>query len=178
MGTKFIIMKEFLKKLFGIERRRQIDALLDSVAEMDIELGELKREAAELYNSYRYITNQLLEQYDGLITLRLNLKAILENFKKENMEQSGSTLVEGERINQTVEAGIAKPYAYHRPGDDSLLKITKLRQKFSEVDALVKELCPASRERSETITCLETTAMWAIKSVVINDPKSEVSPNN
>lgn len=89
------------------------------------------------------------------------------------MDQSGHTEAVGERANQTVAAGIEKPYAYHKPSDTGLEKITRLRRWFSETDRLVKELCPASRERSETITLLETTAMWAIKSVVINDPKSE-----
>lgn len=91
------------------------------------------------------------------------------------MDSSGQTLVADERLNQTEEAGIQKPYAYHKPSDDGLLKITALRKKFSEVDTLIKEICPASRERSHTITLLEDTAMWAIKSVVINDPTSTPS---
>lgn len=89
------------------------------------------------------------------------------------MDTSGSTVVEGERLNQTQEAGIAKPYAYHKPSDDSLVKITALRRCFSDADRLIKELCPQSRERAVAITELETAAMWAIKAVVINDEKSE-----
>lgn len=88
------------------------------------------------------------------------------------MDTSGCTLVEGERINQTVEAGIKKPYAYHRPSDEGLSKITALRKAFSELDKLITETCPVSRERSTAITQLETTAMWAIKAVVINDSQS------
>lgn len=70
---------------------------------------------------------------------------------------------------------IDKPYAYHKPSSDGLDKINKLREKFSEVEALIKEVCPDSRQRSIAITNNEQTAMWAIKAVVFNDPQSEVS---
>lgn len=86
------------------------------------------------------------------------------------MDNSEQTM--DERFNQTEEAGIAKPYAYHKPSDSGLDKITQLRKCFSEADRLLKELCPPSRELSVAITNLETTAMWAIKAVVINDPAS------
>ena len=69
---------------------------------------------------------------------------------------------------------IDKPYAYHKPSDDGLMKITRLREKFSEVEQLIKEVCPESRHRSVAITNNEQTAMWAIKSVVFNDPESQV----
>lgn len=79
-----------------------------------------------------------------------------------------------ERQNQTEAAGIQKPYAYHKPSDSGLEKITILRKAFSHMDEMLKELCPTSRELSVAITNLETTAMWAIKAVVINDSASEV----
>lgn len=69
---------------------------------------------------------------------------------------------------------IDKPYAYHKPSADGLEKINKLRAHFSEGERLIREICPESRQRSVAITENETTAMWAIKSVVFNDPKSEV----
>jgi len=69
---------------------------------------------------------------------------------------------------------IDKPYAYHKPSDDGLEKINKLRAHFSEGERLIKEVCPESRQRSIAITENETTAMWAIKAVVFNDPKSEI----
>lgn len=93
------------------------------------------------------------------------------------MNSEGTMQVENERINQTEEAGIKKPYAYHRPGDDALGRITKLRKSFSYLDKLITELCPNSRERSTAITQLETTAMWAIKAVVINDSASVAETN-
>lgn len=89
------------------------------------------------------------------------------------MDASGSTLVASERLNQKEEVGVLKPFAYHKPSDDGLSKITQLRKYFSEGSKLITELCPASRERSVALTELETTAMWAIKAVVLNDPKSE-----
>ena len=69
---------------------------------------------------------------------------------------------------------INKPYAYHKPSEDGLEKINRLRAHFSEGERLMKEICPDSRHRSVAITNNEQTAMWAIKSVVFNNPKSEV----
>lgn len=69
---------------------------------------------------------------------------------------------------------IDKPYAYHRPSDDGLAKITELRELFSLVDRKIKALCPDSRQRSVAITNNEQTAMWAIKAVVFNDADSVV----
>jgi hypothetical protein len=69
---------------------------------------------------------------------------------------------------------IDKPYAYHRPSADGLAKITRLREHFSEGERLIRECCPASRQQSIALTENETTAMWAIKAVVFNDPNSEV----
>lgn len=69
---------------------------------------------------------------------------------------------------------IDKPYAYHKPSDDGLTKITALREAFSNIGKLIEETCPASRHKSVAITNLETTAMWAIKAVVFNDPDSTV----
>lgn len=68
-----------------------------------------------------------------------------------------------------------KTYAYHKPSDDGLEKITKLREAFSKLQDLIDEVAPNSREKSVAITNLETTAMWAIKAVVTNDPESEIA---
>jgi hypothetical protein len=69
---------------------------------------------------------------------------------------------------------IDKPYAYHKPSTDGLARINQLRAVFSEVERMIREVCPESRHKSVAITNLETTAMWAIKAVVFNDPDSEV----
>ncbi len=67
-----------------------------------------------------------------------------------------------------------KTYAYHKPGADGLLKITTFRTAFSKMHELIEALAPESRERSVALTNLETTAMWTIKAIVLNDPTSEV----
>ncbi len=69
---------------------------------------------------------------------------------------------------------IDKPFAYHKPSSDGMLRITSIRNAFSEVKKVIEANCPESRQRSVAITELETSAMWAIKAVVFNDPNSEV----
>lgn len=69
---------------------------------------------------------------------------------------------------------IDKPYAYHKPSTEGLSKINRLREAFSFVAKEIHECCPDSRQKSIAITNNEQTAIWAIKSVVFNDPKSEV----
>lgn len=70
---------------------------------------------------------------------------------------------------------IDKPFDYHRTSTDGLVKITKLREKFSDLKKAIGEYCPPSRERSIAITELETSEMWTIRAVVFNDPNSEVA---
>lgn len=67
-----------------------------------------------------------------------------------------------------------KTYAYHKPSNAGLEKIAKLRKAFSDLHDLIEELTPPSREKSVAFTNLETTAMWAIKAVVCNDPESQI----
>lgn len=67
-----------------------------------------------------------------------------------------------------------KTYAYHKPSEDGLAKITELRKLFSTVHDAIDAIAPNSREKSVALTNLETTAMWAIKAVVCNDPESTV----
>jgi hypothetical protein len=67
---------------------------------------------------------------------------------------------------------IDKPFAYHKPSDDGFVKINSLREAYSVVQRAIEENCPASRQKSVAITELETSAMWAIKAVVFNDPDS------
>jgi hypothetical protein len=65
-----------------------------------------------------------------------------------------------------------KTYAYHKPGAAATEKIRELRNQFSALHDFVANKCPDSREKSVALTNLETAAMWAIKSVVCNDPES------
>ena len=66
-----------------------------------------------------------------------------------------------------------KAFAYHKPSEDGLRRITILREKFSELSGVIDQLCVHSRERATAFTRLEETAMWAIKAVAINDSDSE-----
>lgn len=72
------------------------------------------------------------------------------------------------------QAFIDKPFAYHKPSAIGLNRITNLRKIFSQVKRIIENECPESRQRAVAITELETAAMWAIKAVVFNDPKSTV----
>ena len=58
--------------------------------------------------------------------------------------------------------------------DGGRAKITRLREHFSKGEPLIRDICPASRHQSVALTNNETTAMWAIKAVVFNDPESTV----
>lgn len=69
-----------------------------------------------------------------------------------------------------------KTYAYHKPSEAGLKMISTLRDGFSKMHDLIEATAPNSREKSVALTNLETTAMWAIKAVVCNDPSSEVAP--
>jgi hypothetical protein len=69
---------------------------------------------------------------------------------------------------------IDKPYAYHKPSSRGMEAITRLRESFSIMEQVMKEVCPQSRQLSIALTKNEEAAMWAIKAVVFNDPDSEV----
>lgn len=68
-----------------------------------------------------------------------------------------------------------KTFAYHKPSEEGLKRITQLRRAFSNLHDVIEALAPNSREKSVALTELETTAMWAIKAVVCNDPESEAA---
>lgn len=68
-----------------------------------------------------------------------------------------------------------KTFQYHKPAELTLPKITKIREASSALSELIDELAPQSRERSIAQTKLEEANMWAIKSIVCNDPGSEVA---
>ena len=67
-----------------------------------------------------------------------------------------------------------KTFAHHTPSDAGVEKIAQLRRGYSNMKQLIELASPASRERSFALTELETSAMWAIKAVVVNDPQSVV----
>lgn len=69
---------------------------------------------------------------------------------------------------------IDKPFAYHKPSSDGLQKINRVREAYSLVKRCIEDNCPDSRQKSVALTELETSAMWAIKAVVFNDPDSVI----
>lgn len=69
-----------------------------------------------------------------------------------------------------------KTFQYHKPSEEGLKRISALREAFSLVLEAITTQAPPSRERSVAVTELETSAMWAIKAVVFNDPESEAAP--
>lgn len=67
-------------------------------------------------------------------------------------------------------------YLYHKPSESGLKATNELRKAFANLHEQVLALAPHSRERSVALTELETSAMWAIKAIVVNDPDSEAIP--
>jgi hypothetical protein len=68
-----------------------------------------------------------------------------------------------------------KTFAYIKPSIDGFIKIDRLRESASDLMTTIDQVCATpSREKSLAVTHLETAIMWAIKSVVVHDPQSEV----
>ena len=63
------------------------------------------------------------------------------------------------------------PFGYFKPAEAMLPKIQETRDAYSTVHKFLLSL-PASRQNSIAITELETSAMWAIKGLVLNDSGS------
>lgn len=67
---------------------------------------------------------------------------------------------------------IDKPFAYHKPSPEGLVRIDNIRAGYSALMKILEDNCTNSRHKSVALTELETSAMWAIKAVVFNDPDS------
>jgi len=63
------------------------------------------------------------------------------------------------------------PFGYFKPHEDMLPVIQQTRDAYTVLHKHLLSL-PPSRERSVAITELETSAMWAIKGLVLNDVRS------
>lgn len=72
-------------------------------------------------------------------------------------------------------ASSVNPFGYFKPADEMLPKIQEVRDAYTLLHKHLLTL-PASRERAVSITELETSAMWAIKGLVLNDSGS-TQPN-
>ena len=67
------------------------------------------------------------------------------------------------------------PFGYFKPAENMLPLIQETRDAYSAVHKFLLSL-PPSRQRAIAITELETSAMWAIKGLVLNDAGS-TQPN-
>lgn len=67
------------------------------------------------------------------------------------------------------------PFGYLKPSEEMLPLIQHTRDNYSRLHKFLLAL-PASRQRAIAITELETSAMWAIKGLVLNDSGS-TQPN-
>lgn len=63
------------------------------------------------------------------------------------------------------------PFGYFKPADNMLPIIQETRNAYTNVHKFLLSL-PVSRQRAVAITELETSCMWAIKGLVLNDINS------
>ena len=57
---------------------------------------------------------------------------------------------------------------YHAPNGDTIPRYEAIREKAREFAILINQMVPASREKSEAMTQLEDTVMWANAGVARN----------
>lgn len=76
---------------------------------------------------------------------------------------------------QNENAKEVNPFGYFKPAEAMLPLIQEVRVAYSNVHKFLLTL-PPSRQRAIAITELETSAMWAIKGLVLNDSGS-TQPN-
>jgi hypothetical protein len=69
------------------------------------------------------------------------------------------------------QATSVNPFGYFKPSEEMLPKIQEVRDAYTVLHKHILTL-PASRERAVAITELETSSMWAIKGLVLNDAGS------
>lgn len=65
----------------------------------------------------------------------------------------------------------ANPFGYFKPAENMLPLIQEVRNGYTALHKFLLTL-PASRQRAIAITELETSSMWAIKGLVLNDSSS------
>ena len=74
-------------------------------------------------------------------------------------------------IMQEEKATEVNPFGYFKPAEEMLPLIQIVRDAYHGLHGVLLSL-PASRQRAVAITELETSAMWAIKGLVLNDAGS------
>lgn len=78
-------------------------------------------------------------------------------------------------MNAQENASEVNPFGYFKPADDMLPLIQEVREGYTVLHKFLLTL-PSSRQRAIAITELETSAMWVIKGLVLNDSGS-TQPN-
>jgi len=63
---------------------------------------------------------------------------------------------------------IENNFKYHTPKEGQEEKYESIRGKAKELAYLIEETCPASREKSVSMTKLEESMMWANASIARN----------
>jgi len=60
-------------------------------------------------------------------------------------------------------------FTYHKPKDGQPEKYKELRDNAKKLASIIMDLCPESRERSVSLTTLETAIFWANASIARNE---------
>lgn len=68
-----------------------------------------------------------------------------------------------------IDAELENRFSYHSPKEGQPEKYTAIREKAKELAHMIDELCPNSREKSVSMTNLETAVMWANASIARNE---------
>jgi hypothetical protein len=62
-----------------------------------------------------------------------------------------------------------KRFAHHTPKGDQAERYAKVRAAFRALAETINDLCPDSREKSVSLTELETAQFWANASIARNE---------
>lgn len=68
---------------------------------------------------------------------------------------------------------VSKMFQTHKVTPETAAKVKALREKFTELEDLIKDSSSTSREQSVALTNLEQSAMWAVKAAVAGDPVND-----
>lgn len=60
-----------------------------------------------------------------------------------------------------------KDHQHHTPREVDIPGIEQLRKWFALTDSVIRQVCPEGRDASVALTHLETSRMWAIKSLAM-----------
>jgi len=71
----------------------------------------------------------------------------------------------GDKMNPQIENN----FKYHAPKEGQPEKYNTIREKAKELAYLIDKECPNSREKSVSLTNLETAVMWANASIARNE---------